>query len=134
MTTLAKVAPGNLNVLMEFDHVIRVHPDGTVSEPSNVWAPELWDEELFVYPQIPSQPSGWWLMNGYSAHSGPIMHDSEFIGGRMARNILTQPGLYVALTNHTSEPSEGCDDCTEDPCDQHDIAGWAVAYIEDEEE
>lgn len=36
----------DLNSKMEFDHVIEVHADGTVTDCSNVYAPELNDGEL----------------------------------------------------------------------------------------
>jgi hypothetical protein len=108
-----------LNEIMEFDHVIRVLPDGSIQERvEGVYAPELYDGEL-----APSdEENGWWLMNGYSGqhgYSGPIMHQSEFIGGGMERDIRNTPGLYVALANM---PTDG---------DMEEITGWAVAYIPD---
>ena len=155
-----------LNEMMSFDHVIRVHANGTATHEPKVWAPELLDGELSEYKHIPGQPTGWRLMNGYSGQScyaGPIMHSSEFVGGRMERDILARPGLYVALTSGTSTPDSECEDCRPEcegheslagehmgeavycdgscrpkaenlPCEQHDINGWAVAYIEDGEE
>ncbi|MFY1620060.1 hypothetical protein [Micromonospora sp. WMMD736] len=141
MATLPAVEPDNLNALMDFGHVIRVHPDGTVSEPHDVWAPELNDDVLGEFAHIEGQPTGWRLMNGYSgqwSYRGPVMHESESIGGRMALDILGQPGLYVSLLASTSEPVEDCEHCRAagegGPCDLHDITGWAVAYIEDEDE
>lgn len=96
-----------LNDVMEFDHVIVVGEDGTVSDAEGVYAPELYDGEV---------SSGWSLMGGYSGqhgHSGPIMHSSEFIGGGMADDILSTPGIYVAVV-----------DCASDDAD-----GWAVAKL-----
>jgi hypothetical protein len=98
-----------LNDVMEIDHVIRVWPDGTVSEPRDVHAPELFDGEV---------GGAWTLMNGYSGqygYSGPLMHASEFIGGYMALDILKVAGWYVALVN--TEP------------DDSDPTSWAVAYV-----
>lgn len=97
-----------LNNFMEFDHVIRVHPDGTVSEPEGIYAPELHEGEL--------SGNGWTLLNGYSGqqgYRGPIMHASEFIGGGMADDILSAPGLYVSLVDGT---------------DDGEPEGWAVAF------
>lgn len=116
--------PRELNDVMEFDHVVRVHDDGTVSDSDthDIWAPDLSDDELDEYSHIESQPKGWRLMNGYSGqygYSGPLMHQSEFIGGRMARDIMATPGLYVALVN--------------DPADDSEPTEWAVAYIHDEQ-
>lgn len=104
----------NLNSVMEFDHVIRVHADGTVTDEPNVHAPELYDGEL--------GGTGWTLLNGYSGqynYAGPIMHNSEYIGGGLARDILAQPGVYVALVNGTLSD------------DEDDAEGWAVARLDD---
>lgn len=98
-----------LNDVMEFDHVVTVHDDGTVTDgPAGVYAPELSDGEL-------TDPR-WELLNGYSGqycYSGPIMHASEYIGGGMERDILDTPGVYVALVDYPSDDSEP--------------EGWAVA-------
>lgn len=115
------VRPDNLNSLMEFDHVIRVHEDGNVSEPSDVWAPDV--HTYLVNPDAEDEgydlhvDSGWKLLDGYSAqdhYSGPVMHPSEFIGGRMAEDILAASGLYVA--------------CVVYPLDDEEPDGWVVAY------
>lgn len=106
MTTTAP-----LNSVMEFDHVVRVHPDGTVTDNvSDVYAPDLYDGQLH-------SADDWTLMDGYSgqySYSGPIMHSSEYVGGRMERDILAQPGLYVAIVSNLSDDDEP--------------DGWAVAY------
>jgi hypothetical protein len=101
---------GDLNSIMEIDHVITVHDDGTITEPSDVYAPELYDGVV---------GTGWTLMDGYSGqylYSGPIMHASEYIGGRLADDILSMPGTYVALVD--IDLSDDTDD---------NINGWAVA-------
>lgn len=103
------VTRDTLNDVMQFDHVIRVRDDGTVENVADVYAPELYDGELLS--------EDWTLLTGYTGqygYRGPIMHNSEFIGGRLADDILSTPGVYVALVN---EPSDG----DEDP------EGWAVA-------
>ncbi len=103
-----------LSDLMEFDHVIEVHSDGTVTDgPSWLYAPNLHDERL-------DSPS-WSLMNGYSGqylYSGPIMNNAEFIGGKMAEAILATPGYYVAIVA-SWEPEDGTTEAL--------IEGWAVA-------
>lgn len=83
-----------LSDLMEFDSPITVHEDGTVTDgPAGVYAPDLYDEEL--------SGEGWeFFTYGYSGqdrYSGPIMHNSEFIGGNLARDILATPETYVAV-------------------------------------
>ncbi len=122
MNALANVTRDTLNAAMEIDHVIRVHADGTVTDlVSGIWAPSLYDGDL-------SQMAGhdWRLMDGYSGqymYAGPVMHPSEYIGGRMADDILSTPGYYVAIVadypcaDHAGEC--GCDT----------VDGWAVAYM-----
>jgi hypothetical protein len=98
-----------LNDMMEFDHVIEVHADGSVTDANDVYAPDLFDDELMS--------DDWTLLNGYSGqsgYSGPIMHNSEFIGGQLERDILAEPGYYVALVNNSLDDDEP--------------EGWAVAY------
>lgn len=102
-----------LNEVMQFDHVIRVHADGSVTDEPGIREPELHDSEV---------SPGWTLLDGYSGqsgYSGPIMHASEFIGGGMARDILAEPGVYVALVDYPSD-NDGEPD------------GWAVARLDDE--
>lgn len=105
-----------LNTIMEFDHVIEVRHDGTVTDgPSWLYAPNLHDEHLDS-PQ-------WTLLNGYSGqygYRGPVMHNSESIGGRMAQDILDAPGVYVAIVA-TWSLMEGESE------DADTVEGWAVA-------
>ena len=133
------VTPDRLNNVMEFDHVIRVHDDGTVSEPRDVWAPELWDDHL----DTGGKP--WTLMTGYSSqdrYAGPVMHNSESIGGQMALDILATPGLYVAIVANWTEECPGHESLAgshmgesvqcDGSCEPGDaIEGWAVACIVD---
>lgn len=89
-----------LNDQMEFDHVIEVLEGGVVIDRMDIWAPELYEDEV---------SEGWTLMDGYSGqyrYSGPMMHQSEFIGGRMEEDILNTPGIYVALVNYPLDDSE----------------------------
>lgn len=124
-----------LNRVMEFDHVIRVRPDGTVDEhpEPHVYAPEsvietdedgqilaghetAWIEYLRSQGWEPER--GWTGQYGYA---GPIMHPSEYIGGHLADHILETPGLWVAV-------SVECIPWDEDG--ESDAAGWAVLYRE----
>jgi len=98
-----------LNDVMGFDHVIVIGEGGTVADAQGIYAPELHDGEV---------SPGWTLLNGYSGqdrYSGPIMHASEFIGGGMADDILSTPGVYVALVDYAGDDSES--------------DGWAVAKL-----
>jgi hypothetical protein len=122
----------DLNSIMEFDHPVRVHADGTVTDAG----PSFWAPETFVGSDSTGQISvaddreliesvkrqGWSLFTGYTGqfgYSGPIMHSSEFIGGRLGTDILAEPGVYVSvvISCDESDGSEG-------------VAGWGVAEKE----
>ena len=123
----------SLNDIMEFDHVIKVAEDGTISDATDVVENfelriELtdsgdWQDAFFL-------PAGWELLTGFTgqySYNGPVMHSSEFIGGGLERHIRETPGYYVALVVES--------DCggTEDGCSAEDgcncePAGWAIAY------
>lgn len=109
-----------LSDIMDFDHVIQVHADGTVTDARGVYAPEAydWGDELVADIDTDAlERAGWSLMDGYSgqySYSGPWMHASEYIGGRLERDILATPGYYVAIYPHGDE----------------DPDTWAVAYRE----
>lgn len=119
-----------LNDLMDFEHVVEVHPDGSITDgPSGVYAPEVSvdldadGQMISLNPNDIHIDSGWSLLNGYSGqdrYPGPIMDDAEFIGGGMERDIRSTPGIYVAVTVSGIRPdgSSSLDD---------DIVGWAVA-------
>lgn len=108
-----------LDKTMEFDHVIRVHDDGTVTDEPGIYAPTLEDDVL--------DSDRWEFFSaGYSGqhgYSGPIMHDSEYIGGRLERDILWTPGVYVAVVACWSP--ESYDD------GQTTMEGWAVVTLKD---
>lgn len=122
----------SLNEIMEFDHVVEVHADGTVThaDVSPYMEVSMYLGDDGEWHDNFQLPEGWALMTGYSgqySYSGPVMHDSEFIGGGMERDILETPGLYVAMvvecdcgyTEEFCEPEVGCD------CEPE---GWVVAY------
>lgn len=96
-----------LRDLMEFDHVVEVHEDGRFTDaPDYIWAPEVYTDNV-------DQGDDWTLMNGYSGqfgYSGPAMHSSEFIGGKLAEAILETPGYYVAtvIYDGSDEPESWC--------------------------
>lgn len=119
-----------LNDVMEFDHVVTVHADGTVTDgPANLYAPDL-------YGNYHGDTDGEWLScmlnqdwqlitRGYSGqhgYNGPVMHNSEFIGGGLERDILARPGHYVAIVCQWL-PEAGGDE------DADSIEGWAVAFL-----
>ena len=117
-----------LNSVMEFDHVIQVHEDGTVSDGTGLYAPELNaindgdgqhtpDTDPELHRQAAS--TGWTLETGWTGqdrYSGPCMHQSEYIGGGLARYILDTPGYWVAVVVYEDDDS--------------DPTCWAVAHRE----
>lgn len=123
-----EVTVDKLNDVMEFDHVIRVHEDGTVSEPRGVYGPDLnaindadGSHTAETDPELHRQAreSGWTLETGWTgqySYSGPCMHASEFVGGGLAEHILATPGYWVTLVVY--------EDNDDDP------SCWALAYRE----
>jgi hypothetical protein len=122
-----------LNEIMEFDHVIQVHEDGTVTDAPDLgydtFEPTLTGDSATGLEELESHPMAkrpWALMtHGYTGqygYSGPLMHDSESIGGQLEDDILAQPGLYVAVyCTWYGDASEDTEDA---------IEGWAVAFKE----
>ena len=126
----------SLNDLMEFDHVIRVQHIGRNADPqvcggpAGVYAPEVYieldDEGQVIDLAAGPTAEGWDLMTGYTGqdrYHGAIMHPSEYIGGRMERDILERPGLYVVCEVTGLYPSEEAA-----KADSDDPIGWVVAY------
>lgn len=122
-----------LDDTMEFYQVVYVHEDETVH--TDISAPELyveahWDE--YGDPHILShhedalmndaRSQGWELMTGWTGqqgYSGPCMHPSEYIGGRLEEHIRENPGYYVCLPVTIIPPDSDAESTD---------AGWAIAY------
>jgi len=123
------MAEMSLNEIMDFDHVILVSEDGTISDSTEDPYFDLqmvkgddgqWHDEFSI-------PEGWELLKGFTgqySYNGPVMHSSEFIGGGLERHIRETPGHYVALVVYADTDAAGTD---EDPIET-EPAGWAVAY------
>lgn len=143
-----------LNAAMEIDHPVRVHADGSVtSAEDGIYAPTVYaDGNGIGLDFIDGRPFGhrersdglqrieWDMMTGYTGQYGCAgsahMHDSEFIGGRMERDILANPGVYVAtVLNWPCDEIYGCegpDADTGESCDADHTEGWVVCYVLDE--
>lgn len=136
MATLA-LTPDTLSATMDFDHVIKVTADGTIEEPTGIYAPDCeWDKEhdiLLNYAPY-KDCNGWSLLTGYTgqySYNGPTMHASEYIGGGLARDIMATPGYYVSLVVEYrcyDDPDEHEPRCTPDLGCDCEPAGWAIAY------
>ena len=119
----AIVAPDKLNAVMEFDHVVTVNEDGTVSDgPSGIYAPDLLDHEV-------SDPTRWAPVGNYTSQQGGgwLMHNCESIRGQMARDILAEAGTYVAVVAYWS-PDENDDHADEEGAIPE---GWALFRLID---
>ena len=115
----------DLNERMGIDHVIRVNGDLTIDYADDVYAPEVYvesDEDGQILAQDDADMvaninrQGWDVLNGWSGQSGyagPIMHQSEYIGGALAEHILETPGTYVACA-------------VTDLSDDADLVGWVI--------
>ena len=88
----------SLHDQIEFDHPFVVNEDGTISD-SPLYAPTLHDGQL--------DSSAWEMLNGYSmqdSYAGPIMHNSEYVGGLLEQDILSTPGTYcLVVANWTND-------------------------------
>lgn len=115
----------DLNEIMQMDHVIQVHADGSVTDaPADVYGPEVsvetdaegsytWtrDDHGKLTWNIHVDGPGWTLLNGYAADDGSeILPNAQYIGGDLAAAIRATPGYYVAtvVSDGTDEPGGWC--------------------------
>jgi len=109
-----------LSEIMEFDHVVRVQ-SGVVTDDNvaDLYAPEClfgaFEDGRHIEPN-----TGWTLLAGFTGqYHGPLMHASEYIGGRLENYILTNDGHYVALV---------CYVLGDNTASEEEPAGWCVAF------
>lgn len=115
----------SLNEIMEIDHPVRVDTDGTVTDTGldNVHAPTLMDKELDDTDKWEFFSDGYTGQYGYR---GPIMHNSEYIGGRLEKDILSTPGVYVAIVADWSP-----DESMGETWDDDRVEGWAIVKMKE---
>lgn len=111
----------------EFDCPFTVTADGTVGpSPEGIYAPETTHDDMhdMLIDGIQHVHSLWWeALTGYTgqySYHGPVMHASEYLGGRLAADVLANPGVYV-LTVVNVLPDD--DDSDPEP------AGWAILRL-----
>ena len=125
-----RVSLADLNAVMEFDHVIEVLP-GTLAEDgsamvrprADIYAPSVCGEDGI-------EDTAWQPLKGYSSQGSGIinqaenwhMHDCESIGGRLAEDILANPGIYVCV--YITWPTEAEDETDAETI----IEGWCVLF------
>ena len=122
----------DLNEIMEFHCPIEVREDMTIDDEVDLALPvpdlvcEV-DDEGSALPGDDqrlieeARRQGWELqvgLTGQYSYNGPVMHESEFVGGGLVRHILERPGYWVVLPLETSDIED------ETP------AGWLLAHIE----
>ena len=106
---------------VEFDTPFIVRPGGTIEPAPAVYAPSVFhDDETDVTVDGPD----WRPLRGYTGqygYSGAVMHPSEYLGGRLAADILAEPGVYVVVAVEVMP---------DDDDDSPEPAGWAVLRYE----
>lgn len=122
-----------LSDIMEFDRVIQIHEDGSVTDAPGVYGPERLEHGENGRGVDPYGLLGDWTLftDGYTGqygYSGPIMHNSEYIGGRLAEDILDTPGFYVALVCYWPDDEDTTDEDRE--IDGDYAEGWAIARLD----
>ncbi len=127
-----RIREDRLNARVDFYAPFVVFPDGTLSTDrmetpwlSGLHAPGSVDGDADALTNE-STERGWSLLTGYTGqygYHGPVMHNSEVIGGALARDILSTPGVYVVLPVDYACTDECPSDCDGDHAD-----GWAVAH------
>jgi hypothetical protein len=123
-----------LNERMDFEHIIKVDESGNITDAEIdayfdlhviLTDPDKWEwvDEFTI-------PEGWNLLNGFSGqygYSGPVMHPSEYVGGRLEAHIRETPGYYVCLVVE-SDCQYTQEFCSEESGCDCEPAGWAIAY------
>lgn len=112
--------PSKLNERVEFDSAFEVTADGDVIDRPGMLTPTYLDDQL--------DSTTWetWSQGytGQYSYSGPVMHNSEYLGGRMAADLLADPGVYVVTAAEWSPEDDDEDD------DLY-YEGWVIAKLKD---
>lgn len=89
------------------------------------------DAHINTAPKV--EGFGWgFYSRGYTAQYGvessdPVMHESEDIGGKLARDMIDDGGTYVVTSVRMLTDSEEYDDANDD-----DLVGWVVLRKDEE--
>lgn len=139
-----------INDLMEFDHVVAVMPDGRVIDVDegfnhlDEYAPEvtIHYDGPFKEAQISREDTaamidylgqqGWEALCGWSRQhltqkDDPIMHPSEFTGGRFEERIREEPGYWVKLAVEIHPGEDDPEHESNGGSGESDNVGWIVA-------
>ena len=92
----SQITANTLNTRIDFDSAFGVDSDGNIIDAPDAYSPDV---EHCEVNGVDIQSDDWEAFSGgYTGqygYSGPVMHASEFIGGRLAEDILNTPGTYV---------------------------------------
>ncbi|WP_100514117.1 hypothetical protein [Mycobacteroides abscessus] len=124
----------SLNDEMQFDRIIRVNPDGTVTDsPRNDHfdgVSEVLADDGRSLDRIEGLPAGWKLLRGWTGqhgYNGVLMHTSEVVGGGLEKHILETPGDYVCLIANGIRENDTAEQVDEHR-DEDTGYGWWIAY------
>lgn len=98
---------------VEFDSPFTVTAAGELADaPAGIYAPEVYHDESTDITMSGAETT-WEALTGYTgqhSYSGAVMHASEYLGGRLAADILETPGVYV-VTSVEVLPEDVCRHC-----------------------
>ncbi len=109
----------------EFEHVYTLHPDGSLTEPEGIWAPEVYDDpdnDIWTW-------TGWRALTGLTgqdSYHGAVMHPSEYIGAGIARYMQEMAEEEPVTFAHVVVTDPFAED------DEDDVVGWAIVYLLEE--
>lgn len=135
------VTAKTLDNYVEFDSVFVLNPgdeSGTARFSTvSLHAPSV-HVELNSDVQITGEPevddSDWDFYScGYSAQwrqgkANPVMHPSELIGGRLARDMIDDGGIYAVVEVTGLYPDDV------DEADQEEPIGWVVCVLDNDDD
>lgn len=116
MTTISyepqQIPADKLDRAIELDTVFIVNDDGSI-ELEGGFAPNVTGHQGHVDPTIENDPERWeFYSRGYTGqqgYSGPEMHSSESLAGRLGTDILAEPGTYAVVGVRYDCDSDFCD-------------------------
>jgi len=111
---------------MEFDHVFTLHPDGSITHPKDVWAPEVYHSDVNDIDICDGPDCRWHPLTGFTGqdrYHGAVMHPSEYIGRGIAdylQELAADEPVTFVVTVVECLPED--DDEFPEP------AGWAILH------